>query len=52
MTLIDRVQDVGRVISCIGDKITKLHNQIEELKTLKAVAMAEQRAADLEGEVG
>ena len=32
MVLIDRVHDMGRVINCMGDKITKLRSQIEELK--------------------
>ncbi|CAL9056499.1 unnamed protein product [Musa banksii] len=48
MALIDRVHDAGRVISCMGDEIIELRNQIEELKVGLA---AEQRAVDLEGEV-
>lgn len=32
MTLIDRVQDSGRIINGLGDKITELRGQIEELK--------------------
>lgn len=54
MALIDRVQDVGRIISSLGDKITELHGQIEKLKvgmTPEAIAVAEQRAVSLEEEV-
>ncbi|CAL9173606.1 unnamed protein product [Musa hybrid cultivar] len=54
MALVDRVQDAGRIISGLGDKITELHGQIEELNAgagLEAIATTEQRAIDLEGEV-
>ena len=49
MAMIDRVHDVGRMINCMGDKITELRGQIEDLKAgpvPEAIA-----ATDLEGEV-
>ena len=48
------MHDIGQVISGLGDKITELYDQIEELKvgsTLEAITTAEQRAVDLDGEV-
>lgn len=53
-TLVDHVQDAGRIISSLGDKNVELCSQIEELKAgvrLEAVATAKQRATYLKGEV-
>lgn len=54
MALVNCVQDAGRIISSLGDKNAKLRGQVEELKAgagLEVVAVAEQWAVDLEGEV-
>ncbi|RWW71028.1 hypothetical protein BHE74_00021263 [Ensete ventricosum] len=54
MALIDHVHDAYQVISCMGDKITNLRNEIRELKVglgLEAISMVEQQAADLQSEV-
>lgn len=48
MALVDQVQDVGWIINSLDDKIAEIRGQIEELK---AGAMAEQWATNLEGEV-
>ncbi|CAL9120502.1 unnamed protein product, partial [Musa textilis] len=45
MAVIDRMQDASQVINSMGDKITELRDQIEELKagaTPEAIAAAEQ----------
>ncbi|RZS08312.1 hypothetical protein BHM03_00039256 [Ensete ventricosum] len=50
MALIDRVHDTGWVINKMGDKITSLSQEVQELKSgisSKAMVAAEQRAADL-----
>ncbi|RWW09494.1 hypothetical protein GW17_00027019 [Ensete ventricosum] len=54
MALIDRVHDMSRVINCLGDKITDLLSEIQELKEgpgLAVVAAVERCIADLQGEV-
>ncbi|RWW88208.1 hypothetical protein BHE74_00002927 [Ensete ventricosum] len=50
MALIDRVHDMSRVISCLGDKITDLLSEFQEMKEgpdLVVVAAVERRVADL-----
>ncbi|RRT85836.1 hypothetical protein B296_00001892 [Ensete ventricosum] len=54
IALIDRVHDIGRVISYMGDKIIKLHDEIWMLKEgpgPMVIAAVEQRAANLLAEV-
>ncbi|RRT80807.1 hypothetical protein B296_00006100 [Ensete ventricosum] len=54
MALIDWVHDMSRVISCLGDKITDLLSEIQELKEgpgLAVVAAVERCVADLQAKV-
>ncbi|RWW53585.1 hypothetical protein BHE74_00039918 [Ensete ventricosum] len=54
MALIDRVHDVGRVISVMDNKMVSLRVEIRELKEstrLEMMVAAEKRAADLQAEV-
>ncbi|RWV89935.1 hypothetical protein BHE74_00036662 [Ensete ventricosum] len=54
MALIDRLHDAGCVICSMGDKITDMHNEIQELRAYldpTVIVVIEQQAVDLKSEV-